>query len=161
MKKFFFTLCIIFAFACGAFAKSPLPNVVFILTDNHGAWTLGCYGNKEILTPNIDKLAAEGTLFTRAYCNNPVCSPSRAAFLTGLMPSQHGVHSYLPNASQLGPKAYQALKEFRTLPKILSENGYTCGLSGKWHLGENDKPQQGFTYWFAKAGGHTTTFYND
>ena len=56
-------------------------NLVFILTDNHGAWTLGCYGNKEIRTPNIDKLAAEGMLFTRAYCNNSVCSPSRATFL--------------------------------------------------------------------------------
>src|SRR4051812_559235 len=50
-------------------------NVVFILTDNHGAWTLGCYGNQEIRTPNIDKLASEGMLFTRAYCNNSVCSP--------------------------------------------------------------------------------------
>ena len=78
------------------------PNVVFILTDNHGAWTLGCYGNKEILTPNIDRLAEEGMLFTRAYCNNPVCSPSRAAFLTGLLASQHGVHSYIPNAAQPG-----------------------------------------------------------
>ncbi len=143
------------------FAAEKKPNVIFILTDNHGAWTLGCYGNKDIRTPNIDKLAAEGTLFTRAYCNNPVCSPSRAAFLTGLLSSQHGVHSYIPNAAQLGPQAYQTLKEFRTLPKILSENGYTCGLSGKWHLGENDTPQQGFTYWFSKAGGHTTGFYND
>jgi arylsulfatase A-like enzyme len=142
-------------------AAEKKPNIVFILTDNHGAWTLGCYGNKEIRTPNIDRVAAEGMLFTRAYCNNPVCSPSRAGSLTGLLPSQHGVHSYIPNATQLGPKAYSVIKEFRTLPKILSENGYTCGLSGKWHLGNNDKPQEGFTYWFAKAGGHTERFYND
>ena len=66
------------------------PNLVFILTDNHGAWTLGCYGNKDILTPNIDRLAAEGLLFTRAMSSNPVCSPTRATYLTGLMPSQHG-----------------------------------------------------------------------
>jgi len=143
------------------FAAEKKPNVLFILTDNHGAWTLGCYGNKEILTPNIDKLAAEGILFTRAYCNNPVCSPSRATFLTGLIPSQHGVHSYIPAATQLGPKAYSTIKEFRTLPRILSENGYTCGLAGKWHLGNNDQPQEGFTYWFTKAGGHTDKFYND
>ncbi len=142
-------------------AADQKTNIVFILTDNHGAWTLGCYGNKEIKTPNIDRLAAEGTLFTRAYCNNSVCSPSRAAFLTGLIPSQHGVHAYIPNAAQLGPNAYQTLEEFRTLPKILSENGYTCGLSGKWHLGENNVPQQGFTYWYSKAGGHTDKFYND
>lgn len=142
-------------------AASARTNVVFILTDNHGAWTLGCYGNKEIRTPNIDKLAAQGTLFTRAYCNNSVCSPSRATFLTGLLPSQHGVHAYIPEAAQTGPRAYSTIKEFRTLPKILSESGYVCGLSGKWHLGDNLHPQEGFTYWFTKKGGHTTAFYND
>lgn len=144
-----------------AAAPSTKPNLVFILTDNHGAWTLGCYGNKEIRTPNIDRLAAEGVRFNRAYCNNSVCSPSRATFLTGLMPSQHGVHVYIPNSAQIGDKAYCTIREFRTLPKILSEAGYACGLSGKWHLGDNLRPQEGFTYWFAKAGGHTTTFYND
>jgi len=137
------------------------PNLLFILTDNHGAWTLGCYGNPEIKTPNIDKLAAEGILFRSAFCNNSVCSPSRATFLTGLIPSQHGVHAYIPDAAQIGPKAYCTIKEFRTLPKILSEAGYACGLSGKWHLGANLQPQEGFTYWFTKKGGHTTTFYND
>ncbi len=160
MRLLLASLCALFI-AVSSFAKSPALNVLFILTDNHGAWTLGCYGNKEIRTPNIDKLAAEGVLFTRAYCNNSVCSPSRAAFLTGLLPSQHGVHSYIPEAAQIGPKAYDTIKEFRTLPKILSEAGYDCGLSGKWHLGDNLNPQEGFRYWFTKKGGHTTTFYND
>lgn len=159
MKNLFAAL---FLFLSATFlVAEKRPNVIFILTDNHGAWTLGCYGNKEIRTPNIDKLAAEGMLFTRAYCNNSVCSPSRAAFLTGLIPSQHGVHAYIPQAAQTGPKAYSTIKEFRTLPKILSESGYTCGLSGKWHLGDNISPQEGFTYWFTKEGGHTTTFYGD
>src|SRR6476659_2022263 len=134
-------------------AAERLPNLVFILTDNHGAWTLGCYGNKEIMTPNIDKLASEGMLFRRAYCNNSVCSPSRATFLTGLLPSQHGVHVYIPEAAQVGPKAYCVIEEFRTLPEILAESGYVCGLSGKWHLGDNLHPQKGFTYWFTKKGG--------
>ena len=142
-------------------SRAAGPNLLFILTDNHGAWTLGCYGNPEIKTPNIDKLASEGMLFRAAFCNNSVCSPSRATFLTGLIPSQHGVHCYIPDAAQIGPKAYCTIKEFRTLPKILSEAGYVCGLSGKWHLGANLKPQEGFTYWFTKKGGHTTTFYND
>jgi arylsulfatase A-like enzyme len=141
-------------------AERPV-NLLFILTDNHGAWTLGCYGNKEIQTPNIDRLAAEGLLFTRAYCNNSVCSPSRASFLTGLLPSQHGVHAYIPDAAQVGPKAYCVIQEFRTLPEILADSGYVCGLSGKWHLGDNLHAQKGFTYWFTKKGGHTTTFYND
>src|SRR5262249_4058437 len=84
-------------------------NLVFILTDNQGAWTLGCYGNPEIRTPNIDQLAAEGIRFTRALSSNPVCSPTRATFLTGLLPSQHGVHSYLGGekpSAQMGPDAY-------------------------------------------------------
>jgi arylsulfatase A-like enzyme len=142
-------------------ADTSRPNIIFILTDNQGAWTLGCYGNKEILTPNIDRLAAEGMLFTRAYCNNSVCSPSRAGFLTGLLPSQHGVHAPVPASTQIGPNAYCTIKEFRTLPKILADSGYVCGLSGKWHLGANLQPQEGFTYWFTKAGGHTARFYND
>jgi len=70
-------------------------NVVFIMTDNQGAWTLGCYGNQDIRTPNIDGLADNGIRFTNAYAVNSVCSPSRATFLTGLIPSQHGVHCWL------------------------------------------------------------------
>src|SRR5688572_32721352 len=97
-----------------AFSAEKKTNLIFILTDNHGAWTLGCYGNKEIRTPHIDRLAAEGVLFKRAYCNNSVCSPSRATFLTGLLPSQHGVHSYIPNEIQIGPKSYCSIKEFRS-----------------------------------------------
>lgn len=81
--------------------------------------------------------------------------------MTGLIPSQHGVHCYISPSAQIGLNAYSTIKEFRTLPEILSENGYTCGLSGKWHLGDNLHPQKGFTYWFTKAGGNTITFYND
>ncbi|MDM8006155.1 MAG: sulfatase-like hydrolase/transferase [Phycisphaerae bacterium] len=136
------------------------PNVVFILTDNHSAWTLGCYGNKDIRTPNIDRLAAEGMRFGRCFSSNAVCSPTRATYLTGLMPSQHGVHSYLGTGSLSGPSAHYMLSEFRTLPKILGEAGYTCGLAGKWHLGDCLYPQDGFTYWVTKPGGHTSTFYN-
>ena len=143
-----------------AFAAKP-PNVVFILTDNHGAWTLGCYGNKDIRTPNIDRLAAEGMLFTRAMSSNPVCSPTRATYLTGLIPSQHGLHSFLDGKYMMGPKAYYALKEFQTLPKILHSQGYVCGLSGKWHLGANMTPQDGFSYWITMVRGSTQNFYED
>src|SRR5690242_5458587 len=116
-------------------AESRKPNLVLILTDNHGAWTLGCYGNRDIRTPNIDRLAREGILFTSCYSSNAVCSPTRATLLTGLMPSQHGVHTYLAAGEpQIGPNAYCTIREFITLPKILARSGYTCGLSGKWHL---------------------------
>jgi arylsulfatase A-like enzyme len=105
-------------------------------------------------------MAKEGTLFERSYSSNAVCSPTRATYLTGLMPSQHGVHSYLTaGGAQTGPKAYCTIAEFRSLPEILQGAGYVCGLSGKWHLGGNLTPREGFTEWVTMPHGHTTTFY--
>lgn len=141
--------------------ETPPPNLVLILTDNHGAWTLGCYGNPDIRTPNIDRLAREGMLFQRCHACNAVCSPTRATLLTGLIPSQHGVHSFLrAGEPQIGPNAHNTLGEFRTLPRILADRGYVCGLVGKWHLGGNLTPQEGFTTWLTTPHGSTTTFYN-
>jgi len=138
------------------------PNLVFIITDNQSPWTLGCYGNEEILTPNVDRLAAGGMRFDNTFCVNPVCSPNRATCLTGLMPSQHGVHRWLgvekPDA-QMGPDAYCVIREFTNLPEILAAAGYRCGQSGKWHLGDSLHPQLGFTYWYAMTQGHTASFY--
>ena len=137
------------------------PNLVFILTDNHGAWTLGCYENKDIRTPRLDRMAAEGMQYMRAMASNPVCSPTRATYLTGLLPSQHGVHSFLDNKYMMGPEAYYTLKEFQTLPRILHSEGYVCGLSGKWHLGDNLNPQDGFSYWITMPRGSTGNMYKD
>ena len=134
-------------FIFSAKAESKPTNLVFILTDNHGAWTLGCYGNPDIRTPNLDRMAEEGLLFERALSSNPVCSPTRATFLTGLIPSQHGVHSFLDNKYMVGEEAYYTLEEFETLPEILHSEGYTCGLVGKWHLGPNLILLDGFSIW--------------
>ena len=134
-----------------------------MVTDNQSPWTLGCYGNNEILTPNIDALAQDGIRFTDAFCSNPVCSPNRATILTGLMPSQHGVHRWLgeekPNA-QMGPDAYCTIREFENLPELLAGQGYKCGMSGKWHLGDSARAQLGFEYWFSMTQGHTASFYD-
>lgn len=161
-RSVFVSLLVFFTF--GSYAAAELqekPNVVLIMTDNHGPWTLGCYGNKEIRTPHIDRLAKQGTLFTHAFANNAVCSPTRATWLTGLMPSQHGVHRYLgAGRAQIGPNAYCTIGEFRTFPKIMKEAGYTCGLSGKWHLGNNLYPQEGFSFWITKPHGHSKGFYD-
>lgn len=138
-----------FSFPGRAQAEKPF-NLIFILTDNHSEWTLGAYGNTEIRTPHIDSLARGGMRFQNAYSTNSVCSPNRATLLTGLLPSQHGVHSFLTGGqgTQLGPEAYSTVEEFRTLPEILAQAGYTAGLSGKWHLGDSLRPQEGFLYWY-------------
>jgi arylsulfatase A-like enzyme len=153
-------LLFLLALCSSVHAAGPRPNVVLIMTDNHGAWTLGCYGNRDIRTPHIDRLAREGVLFSRCYSSNAVCSPTRATYLTGLLPSQHGVHCYLSAGEpQIGPKAYCTIDEFRTLPEILAQSGYICGLSGKWHLGKNLEPARGFSYWITMPHGATSTFY--
>ncbi|HEX3654416.1 MAG TPA: sulfatase-like hydrolase/transferase [Pirellulales bacterium] len=140
--------------------EAARPNIVLIMTDNQGAWTLGCYGNQDIRSPNIDRLAAEGIRFTRSFASNAVCSPTRATYLTGLLPSQHGVHCFLgAEQAQVGPKAYNTIGEFGSLPQILATAGYTCGLSGKWHLGDNLHPQPGFGDWITMPIGSTSTFY--
>jgi arylsulfatase A-like enzyme len=144
---------------CEVSEKRP-TNLLLILTDNQGPWTLGCYGNREIRTPHIDRLAGEGMRFTRAFASNAVCSPTRATLLSGLIPSQHGVHCFLDEKYMLGPQAYNTLAEFRTLPKILREHGYTCGLVGKWHLGANLTPQEGFSEWITMVHGSTAEFYD-
>jgi arylsulfatase A-like enzyme len=143
------------------------PNVVFVLTDDQGPWAAGCYGNDEIHTPNIDRLAAEGLRFENFFCTSPVCSPSRASFLTGALPSQHGVHDWIREgnvdpgtgvraADEEAHPAVPYVADQPTYTEVLAEHGYECALSGKWHLGDSAEPQAGFDRWFAhqKGGGH-------
>ena len=163
MKKPCLILALLFALFPAGFSAGTKekPNIIFILTDNHGAWTLGCYGNPDIQTPNLDRMADEGMQFMKSLSTNPVCSPTRATYLTGLMPSQHGVHSFVPQHTMMGDEAYYMLEEFETLPGILHDEGYVCGLSGKWHLGANMKPHDGFSYWATMPRGGTSSLYND
>lgn len=138
------------------------PNVVLILTDNQQAETLGCYGNAEVHTPNLDRLAAQGMRFDRAFCPNGFCSPCRASVLTGLLPSQHGVHSWIDDRNrQAWPAGWHALAGHRTLPERLAEHGYTTGLFGKYHLGETATPGPGWHDWVTMEHGHVRSFYQN
>ena len=105
------------------------PNIVFVLADDLGWAELGCYGNKFNETPNLDRMAREGMRFTQAYAAAPVCSPYRAALLTGLHPARLGIIDYLrPNSANRIPS------DLVTLPETLKGNGYSTGMIGKWHL---------------------------
>lgn len=137
----------------------PLPNIVLIVADNQSHSLLGTYGNSAILTPNIDQMAAAGIRFSRAFSVNGVCSPTRATLMTGLLPSQTGVHVALP--TNVDVEKWSAIEEFRNLPLTLKKAGYNTGLVGKYHLGEHDEPQLGFDFWVTFPGGHTTTFYDE
>lgn len=135
-----------FCYACSAFvvmvacspartgegqqaARTARPNVVFILADDLGYSELGAYGNTFNETPNLDKLAAEGVRFTQAYAAAPVCSPYRAALMTGQYPARIGITDYLrPDASTHLDTAYV------TLAEMFQNNGYQTGIVGKWHL---------------------------
>ncbi len=126
------------------------------MTDDHGAWALGCYGCHDFHTPNIDKLAAGGARFTRAYACTPVCSPSRMSYMTGKIPSQHGVQDWLLPEDSFGPSSKQWLAGQITYSEILARNGYTLGMCGKWHMGHDDQTQAGFSYWSTVPGGGGT-----
>jgi len=139
------------------------PNIVFFLTDDQGFWSLGCYGNGELRTPNLDRLAARGMRFDRFFCTSPVCSPARASIVTGRIPSQHGVHDWLRAGNctdeKTAPDGSGRLIEYLAgqtgTTDLLAQSGYTCGMSGKWHLGDSHHVQKSFSFWevHAKGGG--------
>lgn len=144
-------------------AQKRRPNILFILTDNQSNNMVGIYGNKVFMTPNMDRLASEGIWFNQAYSTHGMSSPTRASILTGLMPSQHGVHFALdddPKTLAKWPKDWSAIEEFRNLPQTLHDAGYTTALIGKYHLGLPWKPQLKFDCWITFPAGHTKSFYN-
>jgi arylsulfatase A-like enzyme len=130
--------------------QSEKPNIVFILTDDQGVWAAGCYGNSEIRTPSIDRLAATGIRFDNFFITIPVCSASRASILTGRLPSQHGVHDFIAGGTA-EERTY--LEDEICYTDVLSSHGWICGLSGKWHLGNSALVQHGFSHWFAHPAG--------
>lgn len=155
-------------------------NIVFLMADDQGSWAMNCGGTKELYTPNMDRIAETGVQFENFYCVSPVCSPARASVLTGDIPSSHGVHDWIRSgnidkerfkeAGEENPywnsytwerKPISYLEGKTTYTDILAENGYTCALAGKWHLGDSVTPQHGFSRWYTIGLGGCDYFHPD
>jgi len=141
-------------FSCGAGENTAggtgkKPNIIFILADDLGYGDLGCYGQKEIKTPNIDRLAEQGLRFTDHYAGSTVCAPSRCCLMTGF----HTGHAYIRGNSEVKPMGQRPLPAgTATVAGLLKEAGYTTALIGKWGLGGPDSAgipnRQGFDHFF-------------
>lgn len=122
------------------------PNIVFIFADDLGYGDLGCFGALDINTPNIDELSNQGIRFTNFYSASSICSPSRAALLTGRLPQRMGINGVFFPESFAGMSPSEI-----TIPELLKEKNYSSGLVGKWHLGHRQEYlplQQGFDNFF-------------
>lgn len=133
--------CLISTFALfhSSFAAELRPNILFILTDDQGWSTLGCYGSKKVPTPHLDTLARDGVRFTDAYVT-PQCTPTRAALLTGQHTARNGMWHVIPWYGSPWARVAEPMfreqlpRDMTTLPKALRTAGYKTGMAGKWHL---------------------------
>ena len=119
------------------------PNILWYSTDQQRFDTISALGNSHINTPTLDSLVANGTAFTRAYCQSPICTPSRSSFLTGMYPSR--IHN-----TRNGNESFPEWPPLIT--KMISDSGYECGMIGKFHLqssGKRIEPRvdDGYSYW--------------
>jgi len=137
---------------------APRPNIVLIVADDLASWMLGCYGNREIRTPNIDNLARGGVRFLNNFVVTPICSASRATLFTGRVPRQHGIHDFLtanpiaqPPQGQAAPPASFARETM--ISDLLAGAGYDCGYVGKWHMGSDENPGHGYRFSYTMSGG--------
>jgi arylsulfatase A-like enzyme len=137
-------------------ATKPKPNIVLIVADDLGYGDLGCYGQKKILTPNIDKLAQEGTRFTQCYAGSTVCAPSRCSLMTGMHNGHNRIRDNLPHNVWLRP-------DDLTVAEVLKQAGYKTGGMGKWALGNPGSwgipNYQGFDYLYGHLNQDQAHFY--
>jgi arylsulfatase A-like enzyme len=153
----FLTFLTLFAFSVTSWGQDK-PNIILILADDLGINDLSCYGRTEQPTPNLDRLAKEGARFTTAYCAQPICSPSRAALLTGKSPARLHLTNFLPGRADAPSQklrqpviAGQLPLEEVTVAELLRGAGYATACIGKWHLGGAGfgPNEQGFEFVFA------------
>jgi len=110
-------------------SQDQRPNIVLIVSDDHGREALGCYGNAVIETPNLDQLAAEGVRFTQAFCTTASCAASRSVILTGLYNHTNGTYGHTH-----GCHHFSCFPDVVSLPTLLQEGGYRTGRVGKKHF---------------------------
>ena len=150
-KSIYYLLLFTILISCESYDNEK-PNVIIILTDDQGSVDVNVYGATDLATPHLDQLAEKGIRFSRFYVGSAICSPSRAAILTGLTPHSAGVPG---NVSSIPGNAGMP-SEITTLAELLKQEGYNTGHVGKWHLGytpETSPLAQGFDYSFGHMGG--------
>ncbi|MGA0029669.1 MAG: arylsulfatase [Opitutales bacterium] len=143
------SLVLVFLAAFAGAAETRKPNIIFILSDDLAQGDIGVYGQKLIRTPNLDRMAAEGTRFTQAYCGTTVCAPSRTSLITGL----HSGRSPIRANREIKPEGQKPLPAgTHTVAKLLKANGYATACMGKWGMGMFDTTgsplKNGFDHFF-------------
>lgn len=157
MKRFFLTLalCLLTNMSLGS---EPRPNIVFVLADDLAQGDLGCYGQKLIHTPNLDRMAAEGTRYTQAYAGSSVCAPSRASLMTGLHMGHCPIRGNyeLKTGSKFGAGQLPLPASTVTVAQLLKSSGYATACMGKWGMGQFDTTgsphKKGFDHFFGYNG---------
>jgi len=148
-------ITVVFGSGVSSAQKDHRPNVIFILTDDHGALDAGCYGSSDLKTPHLDRLAREGVRFTNAYAHT-VCCPARAMLMTGRHPQRGDIGSWAQGATTPTPQGKNLLHSEQTAAEIFRDAGYATACFGKWHLGAavtHGPTRQGFQEFFGIRGG--------
>src|ERR1043165_9758278 len=132
MRRIYLTTVFLVALAAlTAHTESRPPNVIIVFTDDQGYGDVGVFGAQGYETPNLDRLAKEGTRFTNFHVAQPICSASRAALLTGCYPNRIGIHGALGPGSRVGLGAGEM-----TIAEMVKQRGYATAMFGKWHVGD-------------------------
>lgn len=153
LKNLILTFC--FFYFAQLITAQKQPNIIVILTDDQGWADVGFNGATDIPTPNLDRIASEGVIFSNGYVSHPYCSPSRAGLLTGRYQARFGHDCNMPYEGENDATIGTPLSE-KLISEALKEQGYRTSAIGKWHIGDHPNlhpPAQGFDHWFGFPGG--------